>query len=164
MLEIGQVIVHPTHGKGALKEIKKMLVLGQPTWYYVFEFSQNELDRVMIPTDKIEESGIREPVKADVIDKALDYLRSEETDVPDPRSNFHRIHKEYTERISKGCILEVAKVYKALWFKGDSRELGLKDKLLFEKTESLLVGEIEAACHLSEEESKKVLMDSISVQ
>ena len=163
MLEIGSVIVHPTHGKGMLQEIKEMLILGKPTWYYIFDFDQNDLDRVMIPVDKVDTIGIRKPVEMKVLDEALGYLKSGETIMPDPKSNFHRIHKEYSERISRGDILEVAKVYKALFHKGDSRELGLKDKLLFEKTEQLLVGEIEATCKLSAEDSRKKLQDSINI-
>jgi len=163
MLIIGTVVVHPTHGKGVLKEIKEMAILGETTKYYVFHFTNNDLDSVMIPVNKLNEVGVREPVEKETLDEALDYLSSNLTDIPDPRSNFHRIHKEYTERIARGNILEVAKVYKALCHKGDSRELGLKDKLLFEKTEQLLVGEIEATCKLSPERSKEMLLSHINI-
>ena len=164
MLEIGTTIVHPTHGKGVLREVQKMLVLGAPTWYYIFDFKVNELDRVMIPVEKLGDSGIRMPVNEETINQTLDYLKSGDTLIPDPKSNFHRVHKEYSERIARGDILEVAKVYKALYQKSDSRELGLKDKLLFEKTEQLLVGEIEASCHLSTEDSIKKLQDCMCIQ
>ena len=164
MLEVGTVIVHPTHGKGVLREVQKMLILGTPTWYYIFDFKVNELDRVMIPVDKIADSGIRQPVNEETLNETLDYLKGDDHLVPDPKSNFHRVHKEYSERIARGDILEVAKVYKALYQKGDSRELGLKDKLLFEKTEQLLVGEIEASCHLSTEDSMKKLQDCMCIQ
>jgi CarD family transcriptional regulator len=163
MLELGTIVVHPSHGKGVLKEIKRMVVLGESSEYYVFDFSANELDTVMIPIDKLKDVGVRAPVERDVLDHALGYLASDEIDVPDPRSNFHRIHKEYTERISKGDILEVAKVFKALFQKGDSRELGLKDKLLFEKTEQLLIGEIEATCKLSPEKSREKLHSHVKI-
>lgn len=161
MFELGSVVVHPTHGTGVVKSITQMVVLGRPTNYYVFDFSLNDLNKVMIPVDKAEQIGIRLPVQASVLDRALAYLSSAENLIPDARSNFHRIHKDYSERVASGDILEVAKVYKALSVKGMEKELGLKDKMLHEKTEKLLLGEIEATYHITSEESRCKLRDSL---
>jgi len=161
MYNVGSVVVHPTHGTGILKAITQMVVLGRPTNYYVFDFALNDLNKVMIPVDKAAQAGIRLPVQASVLDKALNYLSSEENLVPEARTNFHRIHKDYSERVSSGDILEVAKVYKALCIKGADKELGLKDKMLYEKTEKLLLGEIEATYHISADESRSKLRDSL---
>jgi CarD family transcriptional regulator len=161
MLKPGAVILHPSHGRGVVKEIKEMRILGKPTTYYVFDFPSNELEKIMIPVDRVDEVGIRTPVDIDAVNQAMTYLSSEDYYTPSPRSNFHRIHKEYTDKIASGKILEIAQVYKALFVKAHERELGLKDKLLFEKTERILLGEIEAACEISTEESRSLLTQSL---
>lgn len=158
MLDIGTVILHPSHGKGVLKEIKQDNVFGTPEDYYVFCFSSNELNNVMVPVKRIDEVGIRRPVNREKLQEALDYLGSDDVETAPSRSNFHRIHKDYTDRVATGDIMEVAKVYKVLFVKSTERELGLKDKLLYEKTERLLVGEMEATLGIGSDKSQKKLL------
>ncbi|PCJ20088.1 MAG: hypothetical protein COB02_05680 [Candidatus Cloacimonadota bacterium] len=162
-LELGKTIVHPTHGTGKVKEIKEVCVMGEPTTYYVLDFGASDVGKVMIPLDKVQAIGLRNPVTPEVLQETIDYLESPEVEVQSKRSNFHRIHKEYTERIAKGCIFEIAKVYKALSKKGLEKELGLKDKLLFEKTETMLVGEIGASYQITIQESKTKLTSALNI-
>lgn len=161
MFEVGSTIVHPSHGTGTLTEVKEMVVLGKPTVYYVFDFPANDLNKVMIPTDKVNGAGIRKPVEESAMNEALDFLGTEQQFAPVPHSNFHRIHKEYMDKVSSGKVLEIVKVFKALSHKSSQRELGLKDKMLLERTEKLLVDEIEVSCQLSPEESRKKLLSAL---
>jgi CarD family transcriptional regulator len=161
MLTVGTIILHPSHGRGVLKEITRKTVLGQAANYYVFSFPSNELSSVMVPVDRISEIGIRRPVNLDKLQEALDYLGSDAVETTPFRSNFHRIHKDYTDRVATGDIMEIVKVFKVLFVKSTERELGLKDKLLFEKTERLLIGEMEATFGLSAEESHKRLLSAL---
>lgn len=163
MFQPGSKVVHPIHGTGIVTEITQMVVLGRPTRYYVFDFALNDLNKVMIPVDKAEQIGIRLPVDEIVLDEALHYLSSDEHLVPEARTNFHRIHKDYSERVSSGNILEVAKVYKALSVKALEKELGLKDKMLYEKTEKLLLGEIGATYQIGPDESRIKLKESLNL-
>ena len=110
-----------------------MLILGTPSWYHIFTHS-NELDRVMYQL--IKSKTVESDARKRSYDEQTRYLKYEYTLVPDPKSNFHRVHKEYSERI-KLIFLEVAKVYKALYQRVTVVN-SVKDKLS-SKTEQLLV-------------------------
>ena len=55
---IGDMIVHPLHGAGAISEIQQKRVDGKNRSYYVLMIPRGDM-RVMIPTDTCEQIGIR---------------------------------------------------------------------------------------------------------
>jgi len=58
MFDIGDKVVHPTHGAGQVTGIKKQDLLEQYHRYYVIELAVDDRT-LMIPVNKAEEIGLR---------------------------------------------------------------------------------------------------------
>ena len=57
MFNVGDFIVYPMHGAGTIDAIEEKDILGEKQSYYILKMPSNV--KVMIPTAKAEEVGVR---------------------------------------------------------------------------------------------------------
>jgi CarD family transcriptional regulator len=164
MFKIDQAVVHPAHGVGIVREIKKQFILGQEVSYFNIDFPYNDLDKVMIPVDKAKDLGLRNVVGDDTIEEMLTIMRDRKGNQLEmlEDESFHKRHREYLERVQSGNLLEVAKVYKTLHDRSRQKDLGLKEKFLMERAEKMLLGELKYAKNITYEKAQAMVEKALA--
>ena len=164
MFKIDQAVVHPAHGVGIVREIKKQFILGQEVSYFNIDFPYNDLDKVMIPVDKAQALGLRDLVGEETIEQLFAMMADRNGQCLEmlEDESFHKRHREYLERVQSGNILEVGKVYKTLFERSKQKDLGLKEKFLMERAEKMLLGELKYAKNISYEKAQQMVEKALT--
>ena len=61
MLQVGDTVVYPMHGAGVISGIEDCEVLGEGKSYYVLKMPLGNM-KVMIPTDNVDNMGLRDVI------------------------------------------------------------------------------------------------------
>ncbi|HNI98141.1 MAG TPA: CarD family transcriptional regulator, partial [Leptospiraceae bacterium] len=75
--KVGDYVVYPMHGVGAITEIGKKLILGKKRDCYSLEIQSTKM-KVMIPVEKAKQVGIRGIIPKKDIKKVLNLLSKDE--------------------------------------------------------------------------------------
>ena len=106
MFKVGDKIVYPMHGAGTIEAIEQKEMLGDEKDYYIIRMPIGGM-KLMVPTDKADDIGVREVSSKSISDEVFDVLEK-------PQDNYvHDVNwsKRYNmnvEKIKSGDILEVA--------------------------------------------------------
>ena len=77
MFHIGDKVAYPMHGVGVIEGVENKKILGEEHKYYVLKLSMGDV-KVMIPTNNIEEIGVRNIVSADEADHVIEAFLNDE--------------------------------------------------------------------------------------
>ncbi|HOB92037.1 MAG: CarD family transcriptional regulator [Bacillota bacterium] len=147
MFKVGDKVVYPMHGAGVIESIEEREVLGSKHKYYVMRLPMGDL-KVMIPTDNVEEIGVREIISDDMVDEVFDVLRGEKTKMS---SNWNKRYRANLEKIRSGNILEVAEVVRNLSIRDREKGLSSGEKKMLDNARQILVSELVLAMDSDEE-------------
>ncbi|MDO8684304.1 MAG: CarD family transcriptional regulator [Armatimonadota bacterium] len=151
--EVGDKVVYPHHGAGAVINKEKRNVLGLKREYLTIQILHNGMT-VMVPVDSANEAGLRKVIgKTDVRD-VIEILRQEETDMP---KNWNHRLKYNREKLKNGAILEVADVVRNLSLRELGTRLSVGDKQMFDRAKKILASELMYARGLDEKGADKFL-------
>ena len=110
MYNVGDKIVYPMHGAGVIESIEEKEILGNRQNYYVVKIPIGEM-RVLIPTENVNNIGIREIISEKDAEKVFKMLGSKsEIDT----GNWNKRYRENMDKIKSGNIYEVVEVVNAL--------------------------------------------------
>ena len=73
MFNIGDKVVYPMHGAGTIEAIEEKEMLGNIEDYYIIKMPVGEM-KLMVPTSKVENIGIREVSDKSISEKVFDIL------------------------------------------------------------------------------------------
>lgn len=139
---VGDKAVHPAHGVGEVTAIEKRDIAGSAKRFYVLRILDSDM-KVMVPLDGADRLGLRPIITKKEAAQVLDVLSEEGVAVTS--QPWNRRHREYTEMLNSGSLLEVAKVLRDLSrLKGD-KELSFGERRLLDQARGLLVREIALA-------------------
>ncbi len=147
MFKVGDKVVYPMHGAGVIESIEEREVLGSKHKYYVMRLPMGDL-KVMIPTDNVEEIGVREIISDDMVDEVFDVLRGEKTKMS---SNWNKRYRANLEKIRSGNILEVAEVVRNLSIRDREKGLSSGEKKMLDNARQILGSELVLAMDSDEE-------------
>ena len=74
MFNIGDKVVYPMHGAGTIEKIEQKEMLGNSQDYYIIKMPVGDM-KLMVPTDKAENIGIREVADKSVTDGVFAVLQ-----------------------------------------------------------------------------------------
>ena len=83
MFNIGDKIVYPMHGAGTIDAIEEKNILGEKHNYYIIKMPGEV--KVMVPTDKAEEVGVRNIINKEEAAKVMSVLGENETEMSQTR-------------------------------------------------------------------------------
>ena len=112
MFNIGDKIVYPMHGAGVIESIEEKEILGEKQAYYILRMPGEV--KVMVPTSKAEEIGVREIINKDMTDKVFQVLADDQTEMS---LNWSKRYRDNMDRMKSGDIYEVADLVRNLAFK-----------------------------------------------
>ena len=104
----------------------------------------------MVPSDKVEDVGMRAPISVDDIDDLFQLLGKK--DVREP-TNWSRRFKNHQEKLKSGDVYQVAEVVRNLALRESSKGLSAGEKQMLMRARGILVSELSFALNVSEEEA-----------
>ncbi len=140
MFNIGDKVVYPMHGAGTIEAIEEKEMLGSTEDYYIIKMPVGEM-KLMVPTSKVENVGIREVSNKSISDKVFDILeKPKDPYVHD--GNWSKRYNVNVEKIKSGDILEVAEVVRELSHRHMERGLSIGEKKMLNTAKDILLSEM----------------------
>ena len=148
MFEIGDKVVYPMHGAGIIEGIEEREILGEKQSYYILRFPVGDM-KVMIPIDNVEQIGIREVIPVEEVDKVVEFLSGDKSQMS---SNWNKRYRQNMEKIRSGDIYEVAEVVRNLMLRDREKGLSTAERKMLTNARQILISEIVLSKDADEEE------------
>ena len=158
MFNVGDKIVYPMYGAGTIHAIEKKNILNEEQDYYIISMPGEV--KVMVPTQKAEEIGVRNIIDKSDVSKVLNILEEDETEMSD---NWNKRYRDNMDKMKSGDIYEVADVVRNLSFKQKEKGLSTGEKKMLNNAKQILVSELVLAEHVSQAEIEKIVENKINV-
>ena len=158
MFNVGDKIVYPMHGAGTIDSIEEKNILGEKQNYYIIKMPGEV--KVMVPTNKAEEVGVRNIINKEDAAKVMSILGENETEMS---QNWNKRYRDNMDKMKSGDIYEVADVVRNLSFKQKEKGLSTGEKKMLNNAKQILVSELVLAEHASEEEVEKLVENKINI-
>ena len=158
MFNVGDKIVYPMHGAGTIDAIEEKDILGEKQNYYIIKMPGEV--KVMVPTNKAEEVGVRNIINKEEASKVMSVLGENETEMS---QNWNKRYRDNMDKMKSGDIYEVADVVRNLSFKQKEKGLSTGEKKMLNNAKQILVSELVLAEHASQEEVEKLVENKINI-
>ena len=157
MFSVGDKIVYPMHGAGTIDSIEEKDILGEKQSYYILKMPSDV--KVMIPTAKAEEVGVRNIIDKQSSEKVFKILGQDETEMD---KNWNKRYRNNMEKMKSGDIYEVADVVRNLSFKQKEKGLSTGEKKMLNNAKQILVSELVLAEHANKDEVEEQIENKIN--
>ena len=157
MFNVGDKIVYPMHGAGVIDAIEEKDILGEKQAYYILKMPGEV--KVMVPTAKADEVGVRNIIDKESADKVFGILEQDETDMD---KNWNKRYRDNMEKMKSGDIYEIADVVRNLSFKQKEKGLSTGEKKMLNNAKQILVSELVLAEHSSQDEVERLIENKIN--
>lgn len=145
--KIGDKVVYPNHGVGAIEQISYGVLNGRTERYFMIRIVSSGL-RVMVPQSNAESVGLRPVIRSNDATKVLGFL---EKGKMNSHHDWKHRFKENSERMRTGSLLEVAAVLKSLVSLSRTKPLSFREKKMLERAKYLLVSELATVRNVTEQ-------------
>lgn len=146
MFKVGDKVAYPMHGAGIIEGIEEKEILGEKKKYYVMRLPGDM--KVMIPTSKVKESGLRKVIDEEGVKRVLAILSSKKDD---DNTNWNHRYRNHLEKMRSGDIYEVAEVFRNLSYRQKEKGLSTGERKMLENARQILVSELVLAKDMEEE-------------
>jgi len=145
MFKLNDKVFYPGHGVAQIVSIDDKHVAGSKVSFFKLKFIFKEMT-ILVPIKNVDAIGVRSlSTKEDVV-KALNELyklpENQLGSVDFTPTGWNKRNKEYQQKIQKGCLVDLARVYRDLMFIAKQKDLSFGEKSLLSTTEDLIVQEI----------------------
>ncbi len=155
---IGDKVVHPMHGAGIIKDMKKIMLSGVERDYYVVCFAVGSMISD-IPVDGCEKIGIREVITRDEAKKVLEYFHTLEIgdDI-----NWNKRQRENIVKLKSGDIYQVAGVLKELMCREKRKGLSTSERKTLCSAKQIIMSELILSEVAGESDIQLILDDTVA--
>lgn len=153
MYNVGDKIVYPMHGAGIIESIEEKEILGNKQNYYVVKIPIGEM-RVLIPTENVENIGIREIISEKDADKVFEMLGSKSKISND---SWNKRYRENMDKIKSGNIYEVVEVVNTLIQREKEKGLSTGEKKMLSSAKQILISELVLAKNMDPFEVENII-------
>ena len=158
MFNVGDKIVYPMHGAGTIDAIEEKNILGENQAYYIIKMPGEV--KVMVPTAKAEEIGVRNVIGKEEAEKVISVLGEDETEMS---QNWNKRYRDNMEKMKSGNVYEVADVVRNLSFKQKEKGLSTGEKKMLSNAKQILVSELVLAEHATQDEVEQLIENKINI-
>ena len=138
MFDIGDKVVHPTHGAGQVTGIEKQNLLEQYQRYYVIDLAVDDRT-LMIPVSNADEIGLRSISQEAALSRMWNTLDSAAKTLPD---DYKKRQGRIQEKLKTGDVIQVAEVVRDLSVLKREDHLTSFDTKLLERAQQFLACEV----------------------
>jgi CarD family transcriptional regulator len=157
MFDTGDKVVHPIHGAGLVKGIKKQDLLEQYHRYYVIDLTVDHRT-LMIPVSNAEEIGLRSTSQEKALSQVWRTLDATAKTLPD---DYRKRQERIQEKLKTGNAIEVAEVIRDLSaFKREDR-LTSFDTQLLERAQQFLASEVALIEGMQVSEAEQMISETV---
>ena len=157
MYSVGDKVVYPMHGAGVIDSIEEKEVLGEKQSYYILKMPGEV--KVMVPTAKAEQQGIRNVIDKTEAEKVINVLEQDETEM---EKNWNKRYRDNMDKMKSGNIYEIADVVRNLSFKQKEKGLSTGEKKMLHNAKQILVSELVLAEHATQDEVEALVDNKIN--
>ena len=157
MFNVGDKIVYPMHGAGVIDAIEEKDILGEKQAYYILKMPGEV--KVMIPTSKAEQVGVRNIIDKQSAEKVFKVLSQDETEM---EKNWNKRYRDNMDKMKSGDIYKVADVVRNLSFKQKEKGLSTGEKKMLNNAKQILVSELVLTEHATQDEIEQMVDSKIS--
>jgi CarD family transcriptional regulator len=136
---IGDKAVYPSQGVAEVVGIEQKEISGKLQKFYVLRVLESD-NRIMVPTDKSSQVGLRRVAGEDEIGEVLQILREKEVHLD--RQTWNRRYRGFMEKIRSGSLFEVAEVFRDLYRLKEMKPLSFGERRMLDTARGLIVQEI----------------------
>ena len=159
MFNVGDKVVYPMHGAGTIAAIEEKDILGEKQSYYILKMPSNV--KVMIPTAKAEDVGVRNIIDKQSAEKVFNVLSQDETEM---EKNWNKRYRDNMDKMKTGDIYQVADVVRNLSFKQKEKGmLSTGEKKMLGNAKLILVSELVLAEHSTQDGIEKLIDNKIDM-
>lgn len=158
MFNIGDKVVYPMHGAGIIEGIEEKEILGEKKKYYIMRMPIGDMN-IMIPVDSIDKIGVRQIISREEIDKVINVLKGEQSNMP---QNWNRRYRANMEKIKSGDIFEIAAVVRNLMLRDAEKSLSTGERKMLNSAKQILISEIVLATNYSQEETERIIDEAVN--
>jgi CarD family transcriptional regulator, regulator of rRNA transcription len=145
---IGDKAVYPSQGVAEVVGIEQKEISGKIQKFYVLRVLESD-NRIMVPTDKSGQVGLRRLAGEEEIDEVRQILKDKEVHVD--RQTWNRRYRGFMEKIKTGSLFDVAEVYRDLYRLKSSKVLSFGERKMLDNAKQLIVKELAVARKWTEE-------------
>ena len=157
MYNVGDKVVYPMHGAGVIDSIEEKEILGEKQSYYILKMPGEV--KVMVPTSKAEQQGIRNVIDKTEAEKVINVLEQDETEM---EKNWNKRYRDNMDKMKSGNIYEIADVVRNLSFKQKEKGLSTGEKKMLHNAKQILVSELVLAEHSTKDEVEELVDNKIN--
>ncbi len=139
---IGDKAVYPSQGVAEVIGIENKEVHGKVQSFYVLQGLETGL-RILVPTDKADQVGLRRIAGRDEIAEVMEILRDKEIHID--RQTWNRRYRGFMEKIKSGSLFEVAEVFRDLYRLKGMKPLSFGERRMLDTARGLIVQELSVA-------------------
>ncbi len=158
MFNIGDKVVYPMHGAGIIEGIEEKEILGEKKKYYIMRMPIGDMN-IMIPVDSIDKIGVRQIISREEIDKVINVLKGEQSNMP---QNWNRRYRANMEKIKSGDIFEIAAVVRNLMLRDAEKSLSTGERKMLNSAKQILISEIVLATNYSQKETERIIDEAVN--
>lgn len=155
---VGDKVVHPMHGAGIIKDIKKIILGGVEREYYVVCFAVGNMVSD-IPVSGCEKIGIRDVISRDEAKKVLEYFHDREVgdDI-----NWNKRQRENMVKLKSGDIYQVVVVLKELMCREKRKGLSTSERKTLSSARQIVLSELILSGVADETDIELILDDTVA--
>ena len=157
MFNIGDKIVYPMHGAGIIENIEEKSILDEKQTYYIIRMPGEV--KVMVPTAKAEEIGVRNIIDKETAGKVISVLEQDSTEMS---MKWNKRYRDNVEKMKSGNIFEIADIVRNLSFKQKEKSLSTTEKKMLLNAKQILVSELVLAQDSTTENIEELVNNKIN--
>ena len=157
MFKVGDKIVYPMHGAGVIETIEERSILDERQSYYIIKMPGEV--KVMVPTAKAEEIGVRNIIDKETAGKVINVLEQDSTEMS---MKWNKRYRDNVEKMKSGDIFEVADIVRNLSFKQKDKGLSTTEKKMLLNAKQILVSELVLAESKGKDEIESLVENKIN--
>ena len=151
---IGDKAVYPSQGVAEIVGIEQKQISGKIQRFYLLRVLDSGL-RILVPTDKSDQVGLRRIAGEDEIGEVMQILRDAEVHID--RQTWNRRYRGFMEKIKSGSLFEVAEVFRDLYRLKQQKPLSFGERRMLDTARGLIVQELSIAQALDERKIEQEL-------
>jgi CarD family transcriptional regulator len=157
MFKVGDKIVYPMHGAGIIENIEEKSILDEKQTYYIIKMPGEV--KVMVPTAKAEEIGVRNIIDKETAGKVISVLEQDSTEMS---MKWNKRYRDNVEKMKSGNIFEIADIVRNLSFKQKEKSLSTTEKKMLLNAKQILVSELVLAQDSTTENIEELVNNKIN--
>jgi CarD family transcriptional regulator len=157
--KVGEKTVYPAHGVAEVIGVETKEIGGKLTSFYLLRIIDSEM-KILVPTDKSHQVGLRSVASNDEVEEVLDILREKEVHLD--KQTWNRRYRGFMEKIKTGSLFEVAEVFRDLYRLKSTKTLSFGERRMLDTAKGLIVKELSVARNWTEQRVEKELDKAFS--